>query len=211
MAAGRNKALLELNGSPLLLHSVETFLACCDRVLLVVAADEGEAVRGLLPQGVRVVQGGLTRHGSEWNALLALEPEAVASDVIAIHDAARPLVCHADVQAVLAAAAEHGAALLAEAADRPALEVDRGSVVRAFGAAELWRAQTPQAARAGWLFDAYRQADADGFDGTDTAAVLSRAGYPVRLVAATAPNPKVTLPADLALAEQILLGRAPSG
>ena len=207
MAAGRNKALLELAGRPLLLYAVDTFRACCDRLVVVSASEDMAGIRQLLPSDVPVVAGGATRHGSEWNALQALRSDLGAADVVAIHDAARPLVSSADVMAVLASAQEHGAALLAAAAELPALEVAGEHVARAHPAGELWRAQTPQAARASWLLDAYQRAAADSFDGTDTAAVLSRAGYPVRVVAATAENPKVTVPADLRLAEALLRGR----
>src|SRR5487761_743838 len=72
MAAGRNKALLTLAGRPLLLHSINTFLACCDRLLVVAAEADLPAIRALLPAGVALVAGGPTRHGSEANALAAL-------------------------------------------------------------------------------------------------------------------------------------------
>src|SRR5690349_20745234 len=104
MAACRNKALLELAGRPLLLYSLDVFGACCDRVLVAAAAADVSEVRRLVPAGVVVVAGGATRHGSEWNALRALAEEVSATDVIVVHDAARPLVPNADVRAVLAAA-----------------------------------------------------------------------------------------------------------
>lgn len=204
MAAGRNKALLELTGQPLLLHSVETFRACCDRLLVVSAAEDIPGVRKLLPAGVPIVAGGATRHGSELSALTSLRPGLAGTDVIAVHDAARPLVSPADVLAVLAAAREDGAAMLAAASALPALEVSGERVTRGYSASELWRAQTPQASCASWLLDAYQRAAAESFDGTDTAAVLSRAGYPLRIVPATSENPKITVPADLELAEALL-------
>ena len=222
MAAGRNKALLTLAGRPLLLHSVETFWACCDRLLVVAAEGDLPAVRALLPAGVVIVAGGPTRHCSEANALAALRPDLAPTDVVAIHDAARPLVLPADVRAVLSTAADHGAAMLAAPATLPALRLHRAvplpsqgdrvgegalRVAQAYPAAELWRAQTPQAARAAWLLDAYDCAAHDAFDGTDTAAVLSRAGYAVRIVPATGDNPKVTVPPDLGLAESLLSRR----
>src|SRR5581483_4512382 len=112
MAAGRNKVLLELRGRPLLQYSFETFRACCSRLVIVAASGELEAVRQLLPD-VTVVAGGGTRHGSEWNGLQALRSELAGGDIVAIHDAARPLVSADDVAAVFAAAEAYGAALLA--------------------------------------------------------------------------------------------------
>ncbi|HEX6511697.1 MAG TPA: IspD/TarI family cytidylyltransferase [Chloroflexota bacterium] len=203
MAASRNKALLELAGKPLLLHSVETLRGCCERLVVVAGADDLDAMRKLLPDAV-VVAGGATRHGSEWNALAALRVGLGETDVVAIHDAARPLIAAADVYAVVRAAERHGAAMLGAPAGKPALEPARGVVTKAYPGGGLWRAQTPQAARASWLLDAYEHAAAERFDGTDTAAVLARAGYAVRMVPATAPNPKITVPADLREAEALL-------
>jgi 2-C-methyl-D-erythritol 4-phosphate cytidylyltransferase len=204
MAAGHNKALLDLAGRPLLLYSLDTLRAACQRVLVVAAESDLSYVRRLLPEGVLLAAGGATRHGSEWNALRALQPLVNDSDVIAIHDAARPLVGREDVAAVLDAADMTGAAMLASPAECPALEVTGERVRRAWPAGILWRAQTPQAAHAAWLFDAYEQAAADGFEGTDTTSVLARAGYLVAIVPASADNPKITVPSDLILAETLL-------
>jgi len=206
MGAGRNKVLLELAGEPLLAHALRTFRACCVRLLVVSAAEDMDAVRALAGD-VPVVPGGATRHGSEWNALQALRDSLAADDVVAIHDAARPLVAAADVTAVFEAAEAHGAAMLAVPADLPAVEVRDGTVTQAYEAGRLWRAQTPQAAKAALLLEAYARADKEGFTGTDTAAVLERCGCPVWLVQATAENPKVTVPADLPAAEELLRRR----
>lgn len=56
----------------------------------------------------------------------------------------------------------------------------------------------------GWLWPAYQSAMEEGFAGTDTAAVLAHAGREVLIVAATAPNPKITTPEDLPAAERML-------
>lgn len=203
MAAGRNKVLLDLAGKPVLLYSVDTFRACCQRLLVVAAAADLADVQALVPD-LQVVAGGPTRHASEWNALQALRDGLNGGDVVAIHDAARPLVASADVEAVFAAAEQVGAAMLAEPALLPVLEMDQDRVLRAHPADNVWRAQTPQAARADLLLAAYAKADAEGIAGTDTAAVLERYGVAVRVVAATAPNPKITLPADLAAAAKLI-------
>ncbi|HEU0168190.1 MAG TPA: NTP transferase domain-containing protein, partial [Chloroflexota bacterium] len=63
MQAGRNKVLLELAGKPLLLYAVETFRACCDRLLVVTAEADLPVIRQLLPE-LELAPGGATRHGS---------------------------------------------------------------------------------------------------------------------------------------------------
>jgi 2-C-methyl-D-erythritol 4-phosphate cytidylyltransferase len=209
MAAGRNKALLELAGGPMLLHSVDTFRAICERLVVVSAASDMGAVRLLAGDAV-VVEGGATRHSSERSALQALRDQLAAGAVAAIHDAARPLVTGADVEAVFAAAEKQGAAMLAVPSEAPLVEVAEGRVRRAYPAGDVWRAQTPQAARGEWLLQAYDRAAAERFEGTDTAAVLAFAGFRVRVVAATAPNPKITVPEDLAEAERLLTAARPA-
>lgn len=207
MGAGRNKALLDLGGRPVILHSIETFRGCCRRLVVVSAESDWPEMRALVPDAL-LVAGGVTRHGSEWNAIQALA-DASEADVIAFHDAARPLVEAHDVRAVFEAAREHGAAMLAAPSWVPALEVAGGRVARAHPAERVWRALTPQGARADWLRAAYGRAAREGFDGTDTAAVLERAGYAVRIVPARSPNPKITVPADLEAAERLLARGTP--
>ena len=214
MAANRNKALLPLAGRPLLLYSVETLLIAGAEVLLVAAEEELAEVAALAP-GCAVVRGGATRRASEWCGLRALRNRLEPDDVVALHDAARPLVACADVVRVYEAARAAGAALLAQPVDapllRPAATAAPGSavpaaVIEAVAASSIWRAQTPQAARAAWLLDAYGRAERHHFEGTDTAAVLDWAGYPVEVVEATRPNPKITVAADIPLAEALLAG-----
>jgi 2-C-methyl-D-erythritol 4-phosphate cytidylyltransferase len=208
VGAGINKVLLPLRGVPVLAWSVRTALALADvrRVVLVVNPVErdavAEAVSPHLGEGeVALVDGGSTRHGSEWNALRALAPEIEAAevDVVAIHDGARPFA-DADVfAATIAAAREHGGAL-------PAVALPH--VVLAGAAAVppgLVGVQTPQAFRAAPLLEAYRQADADGFEGTDTASCFETyAGLPVAAVSSSSVNLKITFPEDVALAEALL-------
>ena len=203
MKAGRNKALLPLGGRPLLLSSVDALAACVGRLLVVAAEADMEEIGRLVPH-VPLVAGGSTRQESEWLALRALRNAAGEADVIVLHDAARPLVSAADVSAVCRAAGERGAAMLARPVQRPLLEVSDAEVRQARDGADVWRAETPQAARMGWLWPAYQSAVKEGFAGTDTAAVLAHAGREVWIVVATAPNPKITTPEDLLAAERML-------
>ncbi|MET0998853.1 MAG: 2-C-methyl-D-erythritol 4-phosphate cytidylyltransferase, partial [Marmoricola sp.] len=148
-----------------------------------------------------VVDGGAQRHASEWQALrtLAAEIEDGEIDVVAIHDAARPLAPATLWRAVIDAAAEHGGAI--PVLPTPRLSHRDGSVA----ARGLVAVQTPQAFRAPELLGAHRRAAADGFVGTDTAACLEQyADVAVVGVPSTAANLKVTFPEDVALAERLL-------
>lgn len=219
VGAGVNKVLLPLDGVPLIAHSVRTVLQVegVHRVVLVVhPAERASVAEAVVPElgthDVWLVDGGAERHHSEWAALrvLAEDIEADELDVVALHDAARPLATAALWRRVLDAAQRHGGAL-------PALPtaplLDRtGSV-----APPVLGVQTPQAFAAGPLLVAHRAAAEEGFAGTDTAACLERA-VERGLVAAeqgrvvgvpTGPdNLKVTFAEDLALAEQLLSARS---
>lgn len=218
VGADRNKVLLEVAGRPLLAWSVRRALAAATtaRVLVVARADEldgvGEALAPHLPETgagatveVGLVAGGATRHGSERAALRVLEPAVARGeiDVVSIHDGARPLAAPELFDAVARVAAAHGAAL----PGRPLPGLVQHDL-RAAGEA-LVGVQTPQAARARDLLEAYRRADETGFEGTDTAACLARfTDLPVVLVDAPATNLKVTFAEDVDAAD-LLLGTRP--
>lgn len=210
VGAGTNKVLLPLAGWPVLAWSVRDALAVpgVRRLVVVIAPGEEQGVSlALAPvlgeQELLVVHGGDTRHRSEWHALRALAPDIDAGevDVVAIHDAARPLAGVALFEATLAAAREHGGAIpVVPVSQLVAADADAGPPPAGLGAV-----QTPQAFRAAPLLAAYRQAEADGFEGTDTAACLERyAGLPVVAVPGSPTNLKITYPEDLVVAEALV-------
>ncbi len=204
VGAGANKVLLALGDKPVLAWSVRDALALEDvrRVLVVVRPGEDDRVaEALAPHlgggEVGVVDGGPTRHASEWHALQALRPEIEAGtvDVVAIHDGARPLAGPALFEATIAAAREHGGAL--PCVRLPGLLDLAGRTLPP----ELDGVQTPQAFRAPELLAAYARAEQDGFDGTDTAGCWARyTDLPVAAVPSSPRNLKITFPEDLELA-----------
>jgi 2-C-methyl-D-erythritol 4-phosphate cytidylyltransferase len=199
VGASVNKVLLPLLDAPVLVWSLRAALALADvrRVVLVVRPGEidlvSEAVAAHLgDHEVTIVEGGSTRHRSEWNALsvLADDIESGAVDVVAIHDGARPLAGTSLFEATLAAALAHGGAI-------PVVTLT--GIIGVSG--ELVGVQTPQAFRAAELLGAYRAADRDSFEGPDTASCLERyTDLRIAAVPSTAANLKITFPQDLALA-----------
>lgn len=204
VGAGINKALLTIAGTPVIALSVRVALdAQPTRVVVVVRPEDREelsqAIQPILETDeVWIVDGGTERHDSEWNALQTLRPliESGDIDVVAIHDAARPLAPVGLFHDVVAAARRHGGAI-------PTVSVDQ---MLGTDHTDLVAVQTPQAFRALDLLDAYRQADAAGFRGTDTASCVERfTGLAIVGVASTQANLKVTYAEDLAVAEVLLL------
>lgn len=212
VGAGTNKVLLPLLGEPVFTWSLRRVLGLpgvTEVVLVIRPEDRAEIDGGLdlvaaVHPGARIwlVHGGSTRHGSEWNALRAVAAAVDAGelDVVAIHDAARPLADEALFTAVVRSAHQHGGALPVRA--------QRSLAARRAGRSldgELVAVQTPQAFRAAPLLDAYRQAERDGFTGTDTASCVERyTDLEIHCVDSPATNIKITFPEDVSLAERLL-------
>jgi 2-C-methyl-D-erythritol 4-phosphate cytidylyltransferase len=207
LGAEGNKVYLPLAGRPLLSWSLQAFAqapAVARLVLVARPADRAlaQAAADLVTgHRVEIVDGGRTRHDSEWAALTHLAPAIRTGElhVVAIHDGARPVVAPGLIAAAVAAAREHGAAVPGVPIEDVAL-ADLSAVD-----GTLVRVQTPQAFGAALLLAAYERAERDGFTGTDTAACVERyAGVPVHCIPGDPRNVKVTYRPDLALAERLL-------
>ena len=191
-----------LAGVPILKRTVDAFLQgyAFDEVIVALPAGLARTPPSYLDD-VIVVDGGERRQDSVANAFAAVAP---SSQVIVIHDAARPLVSSALIERTVAAAAEHGAAIAAlQARDT----VKRGDASRiicdTLPRQEIFLAQTPQAFRVGVLRDALRLASTAS-DATDEAMLAEQAGHHVHLVDGDPRNLKITTPDDLEMAARLL-------
>lgn len=219
LAAGRGerlgravpKAFVPLAGMPILVHTLERLGRVEELRFLLPVLPPGELprYRALAPALAGVpgllepVEGGAARQDSAAAGLAALPPEV---DLVAIHDAARPLVRPAAVSRVIGAARRHGAAILARPVAETVKRVREGVAVETLDRAELWAAQTPQVFRRALYREALERARADGFRGTDDASLVERLGCEVRVVPGDPDNRKITDEADLAFAEFLLRG-----
>ena len=208
---GFDKVFAPLGGRPLFLHSVEVFSRSgfVGEVVVVGGAGKCARLRGELDAAgfgsVRVAPGGVERMDSVIEGLRALEPW---SGLVAIHDAARPLLTKASLQRCHEAARRTGAAACAEpladtihraGADRIlTAPMDRGGI---------WRMQTPQIFRRTEILDALIAARKEGRVATDDAGVAIAAGIRVELVEPDGWNFKVTRPADYELARLVIAGQ----
>jgi len=151
-----------------------------------------------------VVRGGDTRAQSVKNGLAAIDQ----AEVVAVHDAVRPLVNHDELDRNVAAAAESGAAILAAPVSETIKEVADNLIVSTVARAQLRRALTPQSFRFELLKRAYQDLDAleaAGVDVTDDSFLVERLGIAVTVVEGSARNIKITTAEDLAMAEAWLL------
>jgi len=158
---------------------------------------------------VKVVEGGDKRQESVAHALAALPAED--DDVVLVHDAVRPLIDAATIDRTIDAVIETGAAIVGMPAIDTIKQVERtahGALITATIPREfVVLAQTPQGFRYGLLRNAFAEAEADGFVGTDEASLVERAGHSVAVVHGSQVNLKITQPGDLELAEFYLKQR----
>jgi 2-C-methyl-D-erythritol 4-phosphate cytidylyltransferase len=188
--------------------SIDALRACDSVCSIVVAAPPGQ-VGELGGADVAVVPGGATRAGSVANAL-----EAVGTGLVAIHDAARPLLTPALLEGLLAAleADAQAAGVIAATPVTDTIKLAAsgpgGEVERTLDRSRLWAAGTPQLFRTEALRGALAAAEGGRDAATDEAMLVEAAGGTVLIHPCSAQNLKVTTPLDLKLAELLLAGRA---
>ncbi len=205
---GVRKPFLEIASEPVLLRAIRPFLAD-DRVICVAVALSAEHastppewLTSLDPR-IHVVEGGSTRGESVSRALRSLPGDIT---VIAIHDAARPLV----TVDVVVACIDLAAAGTGVVAGTPVVDtmkvVDAGGVIVSTpDRSTLWHAHTPQVFPADLLRAAYALGEVGA---TDDAAVVERLGGVVQMVEDGGQNLKITRPEDVVLAEALIRARA---
>lgn len=206
---GFDKLLVPLAGEPVIVHTLRAFQFCPDinAIVVVTGREREEVIRRLaddlaLTKLRRFVSGGAERHLSVKNGLDALPPE---TELVAVHDGARPLIRPEQISRCVARAREHGAAACA----RPVSETLKratadGCAGEAVDRENLWVMETPQIFRRDWLVDAYQKVMELDLLVTDEVSALEHTGRPVRLVENQTPNLKITWPGDLAVAERLL-------
>lgn len=209
---GFNKLTADLGGRPVLAWSLTAFHDCeaIDAIVLVCPEDGREELekiaRDAAPKKLRaVVTGGAHRHLSVAEGLGCVAQDA---DMIAVHDAARPLVTCGAIGRCLEAARNNGAAACA----RPVTETlkrinDENFITESVDRSKLWVMETPQIFRADLLRRAYDEVIATGGFVTDETSAVQDAGAPVALVETPEWNGKITFPADLELARVIVRGK----
>ena len=204
LGAGGPKALVEVAGRPMLRWSLEAFRAAPSVGEIVVAAPPGEE-GGVAEREVVSVPGGEHRSESVARAL-----ERCVGEIVVVHDAARPLVTPALIDAVVDRLVSDpeaaGVIAAAPVTDTIKQASDGGRVERTLDRSGLWAVQTPQAFRAEALREAL--ADPDSLrEATDDAMLVERRGGKVLIHPAPAENLKVTTPLDLRVAELLLRER----
>lgn len=214
MGPDRDKLFLEVAGKPVVVHTWQRFVQARDIDEIIVVVRDGMegtfqelAAQYNLKKPFRLVNGGAQRQDSVWNGLQALSP---ASEIVAIQDGARPCTSEALISATIAAARETGAAVAGQPVTDTIKETSDGkTIARTLDRSRLWAVQTPQTFRVEIIRRALSIVREKGLQVTDDTAACELIGQPVRLVNSSTPNPKVTVPADLAYVELLLNTQIP--
>jgi len=193
------KQFLPLGREPILAATLRHFRRHprVGAVVVAVPAAHVERARRVLRGGgaaLKVVVGGATRQESVW---LALQAAPASAAVLLVHDAVRPFLTRALIDALIDAAERDGAAICGLPIAETVKRVRDGLVEGTLDREGLWSVQTPQAFRAAVLREAHEKARRDGFVGTDEAMLVERLGHSVRMVPGSADNVKITTADDL--------------
>ena len=202
------KPFAQIDSRPVFIRSIELFLNRPDvcQTILTVAPDDYDVVKekyaaNIMFMGIKLVKGGSQRFESVRAAVAEADP---AADLICVHDAVRPYVLDAWIDAVFAEAEKSGAAILAAPLSGTIKKVaDSGFIDETVSRAGLYEAQTPQVFRRDLLTKAYAELP-DDFSPTDDAAVVERTGHAVSIVETDRRNLKITLPGDMDLMKVLL-------
>lgn len=212
MGTGIDKQFVSVGGRPLLWHSLQLFNSVpgVNQLIVTVSMFNEERVAELLRETIldipwQVVRGGTERQYSVRNAIRLTDE---SSDLILVHDGARPFVEPSAVRESILVAAEFGAAVVAVPVKDTIKMANVDSVVlKTLDRSTLWQIQTPQTFRREVLLNAHEKAAAAGILATDDAALVEWDGGSVKLVRGSYLNFKVTTPEDVLLAEAVTARR----
>lgn len=206
VAAGRGKRLgsslpkqfLKVRGRTILEMSVEAFEQnkYVDEIFVAANADYCELTEKLcrgFSKLKKIVAGGAERQDSVRAALDCLRGE---NGIVLVHDAARPFVSEAVINAVIEGTADFGAAIPTVPAKDTIRQAD-GTGSRTLQRETLACVQTPQGFRISLLKHAFEKAQAEGFLGTDDASLVERMGINISMVQGEDANRKITTREDL--------------
>lgn len=202
------KQFRTIAGIPMLLRAVRPF-AEHPRVREIVIALPPQQVtrspawlREISDETVRLVEGGANRAESVQRALRVLDERC---QIVLVHDAARPFVTGDTIDAVIDAACSTGAVAAVAVSDTlKRTDSETGEIIDTIDRRGMWRAQTPQGFPRAMLEEAYNQVNHGELSGfTDDAALVTAAGFSVRLIPDASTNIKITTEDDFRLAEAL--------
>lgn len=208
---GSDKIMAPLMGTPVLAYSLMVFDACeyISEIIVVTAAEKIETVAKLcddynISKVNKIVCGGATRAES---ALSGVSEISRSSNLIAIHDGARPLVSHAVLDKAIECALTHRAVVPAISSKDTVKIAKMGEVIETPERSDVFSIQTPQVFEPNIIKGALSDAVVKNLPITDDASAVEALGFKVYLSEGSEENIKITTPLDIKLAETILRSR----
>lgn len=209
MGSKMNKQFLAVGGKPILAHTIEKFenSRLIDEIILVSKEEEIEYCRKEIMRKYKfnkvtnIIRGGQERQDSVYNGILALNEK---SDIVLIHDGARPFVKNENIEDGIKGVIENGACVIGvPVKDTIKVVGDNNVINHTPPRASLWAAQTPQCFFKGLIIKGYEKALEDGYLGTDDSSLVERLGHGIKMIMGSYENIKITTPEDLILAESL--------
>jgi len=197
------KQYLPLCGKPIAHYSFTTLIDANVADEIIVVCDP--SYQSLFP-GATFAQPGKERQDSVYNGLQKVSSN---SDLVLIHDIARPILREEELHAVIKQAKIHGAATLAMPLKFTIKEADEDQmVVKTLDRSKLYEIQTPQVLKKDLLIEGFKKAHEENALVTDDVSLAELISHPVKLVMGSYDNIKITTPEDLTFAENILCERS---
>ncbi|RFU68655.1 2-C-methyl-D-erythritol 4-phosphate cytidylyltransferase [Peribacillus saganii] len=208
MKAGRNKLFIEISNVPIIVYTLRIFEADpnCRGIILTINPEEKPIFQSIidtyqLGKEIKLVPGGQERQQSVRNGLHNVS----GTELVLVHDGARPFIERALIADLTEAAYEHGSAIPAVPVKDTIKKATNNTVEETVERSSLWAVQTPQAFRFSILKRAHEEAEKEGYLGTDDASLVEIIGEKVVIVEGDYDNIKITTQEDLYFAEAILL------
>ena len=203
------KQFLPLLGKPVFLRSLDIFqsMNIVKNIVIVLDASYRDEFADIVGKDARIswADPGAERQDSVFNGVNAIPDDC---SVVAIHDAARPLVTTEEVMQVLKDGVKYGAAVLGVPMKATVKESEDGEfVLRTVPRSKLWEVHTPQVITKPLLLKGFEKVKRENLEVTDDVSVVEALGLPVKLSLGQYTNIKLTTPDDLSVAEQILRER----
>jgi 2-C-methyl-D-erythritol 4-phosphate cytidylyltransferase len=217
-AAGRGKRMgskvskqyLEIGDKPIIVHTIEKFVQSEDinEIIVVTAQEELDFFKNQiiskynLNKNLKIVAGGKERQESVYNGLKSISHK---TDIVLIHDGARPFVSIDEIEKSIQGARRYGACVIGvKVKDTIKVCNDEGYIESTPKRERLWAVQTPQSFQTSIIMNAHKKAEEENFLGTDDASLVERIGYRIKMIEGKYQNIKITTADDLTIGEAIL-------
>ncbi|WP_058486316.1 2-C-methyl-D-erythritol 4-phosphate cytidylyltransferase [Defluviitalea phaphyphila] len=213
MGKGVNKQYLKINNKPIIVHTIEKFInsGLINDIIVVISKEEIEYFKKEIIQkynlskNLNIVEGGKERQESVYNGLKNISSK---TDIVLIHDGARPFVSIEEIKKSIEGAKQYGSCVIAvKVKDTIKVSDEDGYIKNTPNRENLWSVQTPQAFKKHIIIKAYNKAEQDNFLGTDDAMLVERIGQKVKIIEGKYDNIKITTPHDLYIGEIIIKSR----